>query len=139
VIGSSARLRVFAHREPIDMRKSYNGLSALVRDAFGQELLDGDVFLFVGKNRRRAKALFWDGTGLCIYQKRLEKGRFANLRERVASGNTSTLALSMSELALFFEGSEFIGNKSLSPGAFALERDGQVMFASSRREHSKRA
>lgn len=122
------------------MRKSYNGLSALVRDAFGQELLDGDVFLFVGKNRRRAKALFWDGTGVCIYQKRLEKGRFANLRERDAQvGRGSTLALSMSELALFFEGSELIGKKSLSPRAFGLERDGQVVFASSRREYSKRA
>lgn len=134
MIGSSAKLRVFAHREPVDMRKSYNGLAALVRDAFGRELLEGDVFLFASKNRRRAKALFWDGTGCCIYQKRLEKGRFANLRERSASGD-AVLGLSMSELALFFEGSELIGKKSLSPAAFALERDGQVMFAHPRREH----
>lgn len=114
------------------MRKSYNGLIAIVRDGFGRELLDGDVFLFVGKGRQRAKAIFWDGTGVCIYQKRLEKGRFAKLW---TSEGESTVSLSMSELQLFFEGSEYVGKKSLSPVAFDLDRDGRVMFNVKHREH----
>lgn len=121
--GVTRKLKVYAFGEPVDMRKSYNGLSALVRQGFGRQLLDGDVFLFVGKDLRRAKALFWDGTGVCIYQKRLEKGRFAKLWQ--SSG--AQLQLSMSELTLFFEGSEHVGKKSLSPALFDLDIDGQLM------------
>ncbi len=129
---------MWAFAAPVDMRKSYNSLSALVRDGFKRELLDGDVFVFVGKTRRRAKALFWDGTGVCIYQKRLEQGRFAKLWRDDAS-EQQDITLTMSELALFFEGSEHVGKKSLSPKVFDLEQDGQVMFADRRREHPKRA
>jgi transposase len=132
MIGSSRKQRVFAHASAVDMRKSYNGLCALVRDAFKKDLLEGDVFLFVGKSGKRAKALLWDGTGVCIYQKRLEAGRFARF-------DAGRIELTMSELSLFFEGSQEIGRKSLSPRAFGLEQDGQVMFASSRREHPTRA
>jgi transposase len=45
-------------------------------------VLSGDLFLFVSKNRRRARVLYWDGTGLCVFAKRLEKGRFAAPWER---------------------------------------------------------
>lgn len=120
------------------MRKSYNGLSAMVRDGFRRELLDGDVFVFVGKTRKRAKALFWDGTGVCIYQKRLERGRFAKLWSEDVNSKRHDITLTMSELALFFEGSEHVGKKSLSPDVFVLEQDGQVMFAARRREHPPR-
>ena len=138
MLGASRKVKVWAFSVAVDMRKSYNGLSALVRDGFKRELLDGDVFLFVGKTRKRAKALFWDGTGVCIYQKRLEQGRFAKLWRDEASGERQDTTLTMSELALFFEGSEHVGKKSLSPEVFRLEQDGQVMFATSRREHPPR-
>lgn len=55
--------RVFVFQDKIDMRKSYNGLYALVREL---NPLSGDYFLFMGKNRKSAKVLFWDGTGLNI-------------------------------------------------------------------------
>ncbi len=79
MIGSTRRLAVYAYGQPCDMRKSYDALSGLVTQALGRDFLSGDVFLFVGRDRKRAKALFWDGTGLCLYAKRLEKGRFAPL------------------------------------------------------------
>lgn len=124
MIGTSRRLTVFAYAQAVDMRKSFNALSGLVEQEMGKDLLVGEIFLFVGKNRRRAKVLFWDGTGLCLFAKRLEKGRFADLWQR-AQGKQLTLTLS--ELSLFLEGSELIGKKSLSPTAYDLDIDGQVM------------
>lgn len=77
-----------------------------------RDVLSGELFVFVGRNRRRAKVLFFDGTGLCLYHKRLETGRFACLWRDPA---TAALALSASELALFLEGCALIGKTPLSP------------------------
>lgn len=135
MLGSSRKLKVWVFAAPVDMRKGYNGLSAIVRDGFARQLLDGDVFLFVGKTRRRAKAIFWDGTGVCIFQKRLERGRFAMLWTTDRGSAQQNVALSMSDLALFFEGSEYVGRKSLSPDVFNLDSDGQVMMNVKHLEH----
>lgn len=69
--------RVFVHREPVDMRKAFDGLTGLVVNAMKRDLLDVFVFVFVGRDRKRAKALVWDGTGICLFAKRVAKGRFA--------------------------------------------------------------
>jgi transposase len=66
VIGLGRGVRVFAWAESVDMRKSFDTLSAVVREQVGHDVLDGAPYLFIGKNRRRAKVLFWDGTGLCV-------------------------------------------------------------------------
>ena len=115
MIGSTRQLRVFAHAEPTDLRKGYDGLSAIVQQSMRRDPLSGDVFLFVSRNRQRAKALLWDGTGLCIYAKRLESGRFAAPRECESNGR---LQMTMSELSLFLEGSKLVGRMPLSPLAF---------------------
>lgn len=126
MIGTTRRLTVHAYGQPCDMRKSFDTLSALVAGAMKRELLSGDVFLFVGKNRRRAKALFFDGTGLCLFAKRLEKGHFAPLWQRAREGQS--VELTLSELALFFEGSQLVGRAALAPApadvvpVFALAR-----------------
>ncbi len=99
VIGSSRSVRVFAYPAPTDLRKGFNGLHGLVAEHLKHDPLSGDLFLFVNRNRDRAKVLHWDGTGLCIYSKRLEQGRFAKLW-RV----TKTVELTTSELTLFLEG-----------------------------------
>ena len=121
MLGLSRRVRVFAYRAPTDMRKSFNTLSALVQQ-LGHDVIAGDAFVFVGKTRKRAKVLWFDGTGLCLLQKRLEIGRFAKVWEQAE--------LTASELVLFIEGSELIGRMRLSPPAFDLERDGRVAFSS---------
>lgn len=74
--------------------------------------MSGEAFLFVNRNRQRAKVLMWDGTGLCIYAKRLERGRFAAPWEH---GGDGPLQLTMSELSLFLEGSRLVGKVRLSP------------------------
>lgn len=95
---------VFVFGEPVDMRKQYDGLLGLVRSQF--DVLSGMLFLFVSKDRTRAKCLFWDGSGLNIWAKRLERGRFADIFSRSE--------LTMNELKLFFEGSTEVVRR-LSP------------------------
>ena len=118
MIGSTRRVTVHALAAPCDMRKSFDTLAALVVREMRLELLSGDVFLFVGRDRRRAKALVWDGTGLCVYAKRLEQGRFA-APWKVREGGT--VRMTMSELALFLEGSELVGAQPLSPTPYTLQ------------------
>ena len=99
------------------MRKGFNGLHALVRERLGREVLEGDLFLFVSRNRIRAKVLLFDGTGICVYAKRLEKGRFARLWRE----DQDEVELSASELGLFLEGCSLIGKMSLSPKPMEAE------------------
>ena len=109
-------VRIFVHREPVDMRKSFDTLAAVVRLELGEDLLRGGVFAFVGKRRKHAKVIWWDGTGLMLVAKRLSKGRFAAPWERAGSG---PLRWTTSELALFLEGSELVGRVALSPAPWS--------------------
>ena len=117
MIGSTRQVRVFAYGAPADLRKGYDGLFGLAQQGLGRDPLSGDCFLFVNKGRSRGKVLFWDGTGLCIYMKRLEQGRFACLWGR---GRDKVVELTMSELALFLEGSKLSGRLPLSPPKFVI-------------------
>lgn len=112
MIAAGGGRRVFAHAAPTDLRKGFDGLAALVCEQLGQVATSGDYYLFVSRDRVRAKVLFWDGTGLCMYAKRLEQGRFAALWGRVKDGQVE---LSAAELALFLEGCREIGQRRLSP------------------------
>lgn len=112
LMGSSRRLHIYAFAAPVDMRKGFDGLAALVREQLGRDPTDGSLYLFVSRNRIRAKVLMWDGTGLCLYAKRLEEGRFAPLWRRERDGE---VRLSMSELALYLEGCEEVGRRTISP------------------------
>ena len=114
MIGLGRRVPVFAYGEVVDMRKSFDTLAAIVREHLGRDVLEGAVYVFVGRDRRRAKVLFWDGTGLCVLAKRLSKGRFAAPWEKKRG---AVLEWTTSELALFLEGSEFVGRVALSPPA----------------------
>ena len=96
MIGSTRNLRVFAYSGPADLRKGFDGLYGIVRAELERDPLDGDCFLFMNRARSRAKVLLWDGTGLCIYMKRLEQGRFACLWEETKTG--ASIELTMSEL-----------------------------------------
>jgi len=105
-------MRVIAYAAPADMRKGFDTLSALIREDLGRDPLSGDLYLFVSRNRLRAKVLAWDGTGACLYIKRLEQGRFACLWRRSREGE---LELTRAELSLFLEGCTEIGRRPLSP------------------------
>jgi transposase len=121
IFGSVHHGRVFVYREPVDMRKAYDTLAALVEGPMKKSLLSGDIFVFIGRTRKRAKALYFDGTGLCLLCKRLETGHFAAPWKRPGEG---PLALTMSELALLLEDSEFALRVRLSPEPYRPMQDG---------------
>ena len=108
-------VRVYAYAEPVDMRKGFEGLLHLAQ-TMRKETLCGDLFLFVGRDRRRAKVLHFDGTGLCLFHKRLETGRFARLWR---TPDAPRLELSVTELELFLEGCTLVGTQRLSPEPLA--------------------
>ena len=68
--------RLFLCQHPVNMRKSFEGLSALVEQLFPNELLSGALFIFLNRRKDHMKILFWDKDGLVIWFKRLEKGSF---------------------------------------------------------------
>jgi len=70
-------LKVFVALEPCDLRKSFNGLQALVGGRLKEDLKAGGVFVFTNRRRTRLKVLYWDGNGLWVMIKRLEQGTFA--------------------------------------------------------------
>lgn len=70
-------LRIFLAVEPVDMRKSFNGLHAVVTEHLKENPLTGGLYVFTNKRRNRLKILFWDGSGLWVLAKRLEEGRFS--------------------------------------------------------------
>jgi len=70
-------LRIFLAVEPVDMRKSFNGLYTVATGHLKENPLTGGLYVFTNKKRNRLKILFWDGTGLWVLAKRPEKGRFS--------------------------------------------------------------
>jgi transposase len=116
ILTPSRAVRVFAYPAAVDLRKGYDGLYGLVQTGLKSDPMSGDLFLFVNESRKLCKVLLWDGTGLCIFQKRLERGCFAKLWR----DDGQVVRLTQSELALFIEGCTLLDRRSLSP--IAIER-----------------
>jgi len=95
-------LRIFLHTGAVDLRKSFDGLSGLVSQAFpGEDLLSGHLFLFLNGRRDRVKMLYWDSDGLVIWYKRLEAGSF-QIPHQVAPG--AAVELKSAQLAMLLSG-----------------------------------
>lgn len=88
--------RIFLCKDPVNMRKSFEGLGAIIEQLFPGELLSGSLFVFLNRQRNCLKALFWDRDGFAILYKRLEKGSFAC--------NTQNNILDRREFLMLFEG-----------------------------------
>lgn len=71
-----ANARIFLFRSPIDLRNGFEGLSFLVESVLQEQVISGAYFVFLNKRRNLMKILYWDGDGLAIWIKRLEKGLF---------------------------------------------------------------
>jgi transposase len=76
MFGLGPATKIYVAAEAVDMRKGFEGLYGLVRDRLGQDPLSGYLFLFTNRTHTRLKALVWDGSGLWVCAKRLERGRF---------------------------------------------------------------
>lgn len=92
-------VKVFLCAQPTDMRRSFDGLSALARDVVGGDPLSGHLFVFRNRNGDRIKVLLWDRTGFVLYYKRLEEGTFFFPEIEDAAAEVSA-----AELALILEG-----------------------------------
>ena len=68
--------QLFLYGKDVDMRRSFDGLLAIVQNEFMRDILQGDVFLFLNRRRDRIKILWWDGDGMAIFMKRLEAGTY---------------------------------------------------------------
>jgi transposase len=90
---------IFVALKPVDLRQSFNGLYVRVQSVLGQEPTSGHYFLFTNKSRNRLKILFWDGSGLWVCAKRLEKGTFD-----WPSGEGPSRTLRPEELSLLWHG-----------------------------------
>lgn len=93
-------LRAFVYRESIDMRCGFERLHSLCVHQMQAIMDQGHVYLFFGKNRKRIKAIFYDGTGLVLINKRMEKGNFMSLTDLLGRSEVS-----LSELKMIFHGS----------------------------------
>ena len=90
---------MFLYGQAIDMRLGFERLAGLVKQSMGSDLLQGHLYLFLGRNRTRAKVLLFDGTGLCLFHKRLEVGKFMSIRDL-----QQVKEMTSGELALILDG-----------------------------------
>jgi len=94
--------RVYLAAGVTDLRKSFEGLCDLVRHRFGEDPLSGHLFVFANRTRTRLKLLYWDGSGLWVCAKRLEKGRFG--WPKTADHEAGALRILSEELTLLLGG-----------------------------------
>lgn len=104
MIATGPATRVFVALTPIDMRKGYDGLFGLVANHLGEDPRSGHLFVFTNSQRTRLKILFWDGSGLWVCAKRLERGRFRWPSPGQGERDTSKVRLSAAALAMLLGG-----------------------------------
>jgi transposase len=103
----SPSVRIFVGREPVDMRKGFDGLSGVVIGTVDEDPQSGHLFVFFNKRRNRMKALVWDGLGYWVLYKRLEHGRF-QVFDRMTT-KRGAFELSSTDLALMLDGIDLRG------------------------------
>jgi transposase len=90
--------RILAYRHPVDMRKSFTGLIALVQNTLSEDPLDRSLYVFINRRGTHLKAIYWDRTGFCILAKRLERSHF------VLPGEAESCELSEQAFRLLLDG-----------------------------------
>lgn len=101
MISFSPAIKIYLHREPVDMRKSYDGLFGIVKNDLSMDVRNGGLFMFINLRRNRVKLMYWDSDGIAIWQKRLERG---SLQHPQPKGNSKHLEIDASELHLLLSG-----------------------------------
>jgi transposase len=109
VLSFSGALKILVAIEATDMRKSYNGLQAIVSQKLKEDIRGGTLFVFSNRRHTRLKILYWDGSGLWVLAKRLEKGSFS-WPQQIEPGE-NTLKLKAEALAMLTDGIELKGAK----------------------------
>jgi transposase len=113
MLSLSPATRIFVALEPVDLRRSFNGLSARVQSVLAQDPTSGHLFLFTNRSRNRLKSVFWDGSGMWVCAKRLESGTFG-----WPSGEESVRGLRPEELQVLLHGLEATPRRHWFQGNF---------------------
>jgi transposase len=100
-------VQVWLATAPVDMRKSFDGLAEVVRSFLGHDPLGGNVFVFRNRSSERVKILWWDGDGLTIYYKRLERGTF-----RFPASSERSVAVDAAQLLRLLDGMEIAARRA---------------------------
>ena len=103
MIALNRRTKIFVCKEPTDMRASYDSLFGRVKTVLQKDPFSGHLFLFINRNKNSVKCLYYDGTGLVIISKRLERGIFSKINPYYRK----EIILTQAEFGLFFEGANF--------------------------------
>lgn len=101
MLSFGASVRLFVATSPTDLRKSFDGLSAVVQSELGMSPLRGDMFIFLNRRATQVRILFWDRDGFCVLCKRLEQGTFRRVQS--ADGEAS-VEIEAAELAMLLQG-----------------------------------
>lgn len=102
MISFNRRTRIFISKEPVDLRASYDTLFAKAKGVLNQDPFSGHLFVFINPRRTSIKCLYYDGTGLVLLCKRLEKSTFFKINPMFRG----EIVLTAAEFALFFEGAD---------------------------------
>lgn len=103
MLNFTSQVKVWACLEPTDMRKSFNGLWDLAQEKLKVNPMDGAVFLFTNRRKTRLKILYFDGSGVWVLAKRLEKGQFS-WPQPTHDGSSPKLSLNPKALTLLLDG-----------------------------------
>ena len=102
-------VKIFVAAEPVDARKSFDGLAAMVDSELGLEVMSGHLFVFLNRRGHVAQMLFWDRSGFVIVKKRLEAGTFRLVQR--PQGESKHIEIDSAQLALLLEGIDLAGAK----------------------------
>ncbi len=108
LIPSTATARIHLYSHAVDMRCSFDGLMAIVQTEFNRDIRQGDIFLFINKRRDRIKILWWDGDGLAIFMKRLERGTY---QRPIMASDSHYVLMDRTQLSLLLSGIELTSVK----------------------------
>lgn len=95
-------MRIWLYAQPTDMRKQFDGLLALAKQQMAGDIYASQLFVFINRSRTQMKALYYDSGGLCLWSKRLERGRFQSVQSTQSSGDS--IGLNWAELQCLIAG-----------------------------------
>jgi transposase len=107
MIGSTTGVRIWVATTPVDMRQGFDRLAARVREHLGHNPLGGHLFVFRNRKAERVKILWWDGSGLVLYYKRLERGTF-----HFPSTSEAAMTIDSTQLLQLLSGSEVVARRA---------------------------
>ena len=101
MLAVSSSTRIYLYMQPVDMRRSYDGLHAIVQSEFRCDIRLGDYFMFINRRRDRIKIIWWDRDGLAIFMKRLESG---TVQKPICQADAKSLIIDQAQLAMLITG-----------------------------------